>query len=59
MDPSDADFLDIIHSSSGANSKSKVADLPGAGTVEFYPNGGVSQPGCGLDLLSKFQTLHI
>ncbi|OXA50665.1 Pancreatic lipase-related protein 2 [Folsomia candida] len=45
LDPTDADFVDVIRTSTGAGSTSTTADPPGAGTVDFYPNGGVKQPG--------------
>lgn len=46
LDPTDADFVDVIRTSTGIGSNSTVADPPGTGNVDFFPNGGVTQPGC-------------
>jgi len=46
LDPSDADFVDILHSDA-----EKLLDL-GLGTaqvsghIDFWPNDGIQQPGC-------------
>jgi hypothetical protein len=41
LDPSDALFVDVIHTNGGLN-----GDLEQCGHVDFYMNGGISQPGC-------------
>lgn len=46
IDPTDADAVDIIHSSKGILSYENPT-----GMWDFYPNGGHNQPGC---LLGKF-----
>ena len=54
LDPSDADFVDIIHSDA-----EKVRDL-GFGTaqtsghIDFWPNDGINQPGC--DQVCEYST---
>ncbi|XP_046737696.1 pancreatic triacylglycerol lipase-like [Diprion similis] len=42
---SDADHVQVIHTNAGFLGLSRAA-----GDSDFYPNGGRSQPGCGLDL---------
>jgi hypothetical protein len=39
LDTNDAEFVDVMHTSS-------VASLNPIGHVDFYPNGGIQQPGC-------------
>ncbi|OXA37510.1 Inactive pancreatic lipase-related protein 1 [Folsomia candida] len=46
-DPSDADFVDVIHTC--ANGFTAFYDP--LGHVDWYPNGGRYQPGCGVDLV--------
>ena len=48
LDPSDATFVDVIHSdvSDGVIDCSLGLKRP-CGHVDFYPNGGKQQPGCG------------
>lgn len=42
LDPSDADFVDVIHTCSGV-----LGFEAPIGTVDFYPNNGTPpQPGC-------------
>lgn len=41
----DAEHVEVIHTSAGILSISQAM-----GTVDFYPNGGKSQPGCGWDM---------
>ncbi|XP_068626109.1 pancreatic lipase-related protein 2-like [Battus philenor] len=61
LDPSDAEFVDVIHTDMG------IFGFPGpVGHADFYPNGGKSpQPGCNLEvvltqqlLLNKFFCSH-
>ncbi|KAG8253797.1 pancreatic triacylglycerol lipase-like isoform X1 [Homalodisca vitripennis] len=44
LDPSDAKFVDVIHTEGGL-----VGYFEPCGDVDFYPNGGSHQPGCGVD----------
>ena len=39
MDKSDADFVDVIHTDKELGLQEEVGD------IDFYPNGGKSQPG--------------
>ncbi|XP_040168740.1 pancreatic lipase-related protein 2-like [Anopheles arabiensis] len=43
--PGDANYVEVIHTNGGLLG----FDLP-IGLADFYPNGGRSQPGCGVDL---------
>ncbi|XP_040062001.1 pancreatic lipase-related protein 2-like [Ixodes scapularis] len=44
--PSDADFVDVIHTNRGKASSGKMGINKPCGHVDFYPNGGSKQPGC-------------
>ncbi|XP_006825443.1 pancreatic lipase-related protein 2-like [Saccoglossus kowalevskii] len=53
LDPSDAQFVDVIHSAAGHSltnlgigMKGEERDTCNSGHVDFYPNGGSEQPGC-------------
>lgn len=48
LDPSDAEFVDVIHTAVGSAGHYK--DL---GHVDFFPNGGIYQPGCGDTIILK------
>lgn len=41
LDPSDARFVDVLHTNALAQGKVEIC-----GHVDFYMNGGFSQPGC-------------
>jgi len=46
LDPTDAKFVQIIHTNDGLlGFKGRL------GHADYYPNGGKSQPGCGVDLV--------
>jgi hypothetical protein len=46
VDPSDAKFVDVIHSNGGSIFTGSLGILAPVGHVDFYPNGGQLQPGC-------------
>ncbi|KAK9719586.1 Lipase [Popillia japonica] len=46
VDPSDASFVQVIHTNGGL-----LGFGSAIGHADYYPNGGSSQPGCGLDLI--------
>ncbi|MCL4124859.1 UNVERIFIED_CONTAM: hypothetical protein GTU68_060683 [Idotea baltica] len=48
LDPSDASFVDVIHTNSCPVYTSCAGLAQPTGNVDFYPNGGVHQPGCTL-----------
>ncbi len=47
LDPTDAVFVDTIHSDGSANLKLGLGLMQPLGHADFYPNGGKNQPGCG------------
>jgi len=51
LDPSDAKFVDVFHTSTNI-----IGITPAAGHVDFYPNGGAHQPGCE-DLFGMYQLI--
>ncbi|XP_031558817.1 uncharacterized protein LOC116295201 [Actinia tenebrosa] len=46
LDPSDAEFVDVIHTDAGYYLKGGLGLGRISGHVDYYPNGGTSQPGC-------------
>lgn len=60
LDASDAKFVDVIHTN-GAPSFLKGCfgyEQP-CGHVDFYPNGGIFQPGCGMELEQDPSSLFV
>nr|CAH0103127.1 unnamed protein product [Daphnia galeata] len=43
LDPTDAQFVDVIHTDGGIIGAGLIEPL---GHLDFYPNGGIRQPGC-------------
>jgi len=48
LDTTDAEFVDVIHTNSGYLIQAGLSFPHPIGHVDFFPNGGMSQPGCGL-----------
>ena len=46
LDAADAQFVDIIHSNGAPITQGGAGLMQVSGHVDFYPNGGKSQPGC-------------
>lgn len=46
LDPSDAKFVDVIHSNAKPMIQGGAGMYAACGHVDFYPNGGQDQPGC-------------
>ncbi|KAH9421141.1 hypothetical protein DERP_010081 [Dermatophagoides pteronyssinus] len=46
LDPNDAEFVDIIHSDVASIMSGGFGMSQSCGHVDFYPNGGIDQPGC-------------
>jgi len=46
IDPTDAVFVDVIHTAGGFLWEGGLAFIEPRGDVDFYPNGGTKQPGC-------------
>jgi len=49
IDPSDADFVNVIHTASGTLLDGGLAFTEPRGHADWYPNTGRGQPGCGTD----------
>ncbi|XP_019643576.1 PREDICTED: pancreatic lipase-related protein 2-like [Branchiostoma belcheri] len=50
LDTTDAIFVDVIHTDADADHKLGFGMDQAVGHLDFYPNGGQEQPGCGNDL---------
>lgn len=46
LDPSDAKFVDVVHTNGGSLTRGALGMSMPLGHVDYYPNGGAIQPGC-------------
>ena len=53
LDPSDAKFVDVIHTDSSTMLSLGMGAKQSMGHLDFFPNGGTDQPGCPAGLRSK------
>ena len=49
LDLTDAEFVDIIHTNAGSLLEGGVGFAESLGHADFFPNGGLRQPGCNLE----------
>jgi len=59
LDTSDAVFVDVIHTNSGNLLEGALSFPQPIGHVDFFPNGGNSQPGCGVVDLQKADIIDL
>ncbi|KAK6188489.1 hypothetical protein SNE40_004653 [Patella caerulea] len=59
LDPSDADYVDAIHTDGGTILKTALGTLKAMGHADFYPNGGKNQPGCPSVATKLFDILQL
>ncbi|XP_013794398.2 pancreatic triacylglycerol lipase-like [Limulus polyphemus] len=55
LDPSDAQFIDVIHTDGDSIISGGFGMMQSSGHVDFYPNGGRRQPGCNNNVVSSVQ----
>ncbi|CAB3220913.1 unnamed protein product [Arctia plantaginis] len=56
LDPSDADFVDVIHTNGKLSAFGFGFPYP-TGHIDFYPNGGIRQPGCFSSKIPFYNTI--
>ncbi|XP_046639785.1 lipase member H-like isoform X2 [Daphnia pulicaria] len=57
LDVTDAQFVDIIHTNSDSLLNGGLSFTTSIGHVDFWPNGGIVQPGCSLISCSHYRAL--
>ena len=55
LDSTDALFVDVIHTDAAPFITGGLGLMQLSGHVDFYPNGGVQQPGCGESVLDSIE----
>lgn len=48
-------FVDVIHTDAGPIISGGLGLMQPSGHVDFYPNGGIQQPGCGTNVLDSIE----
>lgn len=59
LDPSDADFVDVIHTDAGHVLLLKFGTTTKSGHLDFWPNGGKKQRACTLKRMKIFNSVLI
>ncbi|XP_023215504.1 inactive pancreatic lipase-related protein 1-like [Centruroides sculpturatus] len=55
LDPTDAQFVDVIHTDGGSIIIGGLGMIQDCGHVDFYPNGGKRQPGCNNGVIGSIE----
>ncbi|XP_035211609.1 pancreatic triacylglycerol lipase-like isoform X3 [Stegodyphus dumicola] len=55
LDPTDAQFVDVIHTDGGSIITGGLGMIQDCGHVDFYPNGGKRQPGCNQNVVGAIE----
>lgn len=58
LDKRDADFVEAIHTFSGYLIQGKLGTTHNVGHIDYFVNGGTSQPGCESDPEGIFDVLR-
>ncbi|XP_037792093.1 pancreatic triacylglycerol lipase-like [Penaeus monodon] len=58
LDPTDALFVDVIHTNGDPLILQGLGMKQACGHLDFYPNGGRQQPGCNVPLRASFDVLN-
>lgn len=57
LNPTDAKFVDVIHSNAKPMTQGGAGMYAACGHVDFYPNGGREQPGCPNQISGVFKKI--
>jgi hypothetical protein len=57
LDPTDAGFVDVIHTNGAPFKRLGYGVMQVSGHVDFYVNGGERQPGCSNEISGFFGTI--
>lgn len=57
LDPSDASFVDVIHTNAGNIINGNLGISIALGHLDYYPNGGSAQPGCEMTISDPIESL--
>ncbi|XP_035207087.1 inactive pancreatic lipase-related protein 1-like isoform X2 [Stegodyphus dumicola] len=57
LDSTDANLVDVIHTNAGTEVGEAIGDINPLGHADFYPNGGIKQDSCRLQILKSYLAL--